>query len=368
MMPAEPSFTKVKFFQPLAKASREARHLTVKDGDPSWPSTTFTQPDRIDGVEVPAFVIILRTRGCRWALGGGCTFCGYVNDSFIRKIEPSELVAQMGNALKAYKGEPIVKIYTSGSFLDPYEVSEDAQAGIAAQVPETVRKLNVEAQAPDVTSARVGGIRAKLHKGAKLEIGVGLESADPTVARYSVNKEFFLADFVAASSAAKEHGASLKCYTMVKPPFLTEEEAIEDCVATARLAGPHASTVSFNPMNIQKNTLVEDLWKRAQYRPPWLWSVVEALVRGKEACPGTVMKSDPVAGGKNRGAHNCGKCDDHVMKAIAAFNVSQDPRVFGELSCACKRDWQDQIAFEALFQGVYPDPRDEWAGIVGLRA
>ena len=31
-------------------------------------------------------------RGCRWALGGGCTFCGYVNDSFIRKIEPSELV------------------------------------------------------------------------------------------------------------------------------------------------------------------------------------------------------------------------------------------------------------------------------------
>jgi radical SAM enzyme (TIGR01210 family) len=359
---SELEFTKTKFYLPLAKASREARRLTVKEGDATRPSTTFTQPDRIDGEEVTAFVVILRTRGCRWALGGGCTFCGYVNDSFIRKIEPHELVLQFQNALSDYKGEPVLKIYTSGSFLDPYEVSEDAQAEIAALVPHSVKKLNLEAQAPDVTEPRVAAIRARLGPDTKLEFGIGLESADKTVARYSVNKEFFLADFEQAAAAAATHGATLKCYTMVKPPFLTEEEAIRDCVNTARLAGPHASTVSFNPMNIQKNTLVESLWKRAQYRPPWLWSVVEALVRGKEACPQTVMKSDPVAGGKSRGAHNCGKCDDNVLKAIAAFNVSQDPRVFARLDCACRRDWQDQLAMEALFQGAYPDTREKWAG------
>ena len=359
--------TRVKYFVPLGKASREARVLTVKEGNASWPSTTFTQPDRIDGEEVAAFVVILRTRGCRWALTGGCTFCGYVNDSFIRKIEPHELVEQMGNALKSYQGEPVLKIYTSGSFLDPYEVPEESQRAIVAQVPATVKKLNVEAQAVDVTEPRVAALRAVMPPGTKLEVGVGLESASKDVARFSVNKEFFLDDFIRASEAAKAHGASLKCYTMVKPPFLTEEEAIEDCVATARLAGPHASTVSFNPMNIQKNTLVEDLWKRGQYRPPWLWTVVEALREGKRACPGTVMKSDPVAGGKNRGAHNCGKCDDHVLKAIAAFNVSQDPRVFGQLDCACKRHWQDQLALEALFQGTFPDAREAWEGTRGAR-
>lgn len=361
-------FTRVKFYQPLAKASREARHLTVKSGDATHPSTTFTQPDRLDGEEVKAFVVILRTRGCRWALGGGCTFCGYVNDSFIRKIEPAELVQQMQNALGEYRGEPILKIYTSGSFLDPYEVAEEAQAQIAALVPAGVKKLNVEAQAPDVTDDRVAALRAALRPDAKLEIGVGLESANRLVARHSVNKEFFLADFEEASRVAKAHGATLKCYTMVKPPFLTEEEAIRDCVETARLAGPHASTVSFNPMNVQSNTLVEKLWKRGQYRTPWLWSVVEALQRGKEACPQTIMKSDPVAGGKPRGAHNCGKCDEHVLKAIQAFNVSQDKRVFATLECACKRDWQDQLAFEALFQGAYPDPRQEWEGTAGARS
>ena len=365
---ATPEFTRVKFYLPLAKASREARQLTVKTGDPNFPSTTFTQPDRMDGEEVKAFVLILRTRGCRWALGGGCTFCGYVNDSFIRKIEPHELVEQMRNGLAEYRGEPVFKIYTSGSFLDPYEVPEGAQAEIAKLVPETVKKLNVEAQAPDVTAPRVAALRAALPPETKLEFGIGLESANKTVARFSVNKEFFLEDFQEAARAAKAHGASLKCYTMVKPPFLTEEEAIRDAVETARLAGPHASTVSFNPMNIQKHTLVEDLWKRGQYRPPWLWSVVEALVRGKDACPGTVMKSDPVAGGKNRGAHNCGKCDDHVMKAIAAFNVSQDKRVFATLKCDCKRHWQDQVQMEALFQGAYPDPREAWAGTDSIRA
>ncbi|SRR5581483_5473426 len=374
-------FTRAKFYQPLAKASREARRLTVKSGDATHPSTTFTQPDRMEGEEVKAFVVILRTRGCRWALGGGCTFCGYVNDSFIRKIEPAELVEQMRNALREYAGEPILKIYTSGSFLDPYEVGEDAQAQIAALVPASVKKLNVEAQAPDVTAPRVAAIRAALHAGAKLEIGVGLESANKTVARHSVNKEFFLEDFEEASRVAKAHGATaasedraaqeggvtLKCYTMVKPPFLTEEEAIRDCVETARLAGPHASTVSFNPMNVQSHTLVESLWKRGQYRTPWLWSVVEILQRGHEACPGTVMKSDPVAGGKPRGAHNCGKCDEHVLKAIQAFNVSQDKRVFASLGCACRRDWQDQLAFEALFQGAYPDPRQAWEGTAAAR-
>ena len=363
MVEMEP--TRTRFYKPIARASREARHLTVKSGDATQPSTTFTQPDRLDGEEVQAFVVILRTRGCRWALSGGCTFCGYVNDSFVRKIEADELVEQMRNGLREHKGEPIVKIYTSGSFLDPYEVPEDAQRAIAALVPPTVKKLNVEAQAPDVTEARVAAVRAAMPAGTKLEIGVGLESADRAVARYSVNKEFFLDDFLEASRAAAAHGATLKCYTMVKPPFLTEEEAIRDCVATARLAGPHASTVSLNPMNIQKHTLVERMWKRGQYRPPWLWSVVEALVRGKEACPTTVLKSDPVAGGKKRGAHNCGKCDEHVLKAIAAWNVSQDPRVFGQLSCECQKHWRDQLAMEALFQGAYPDPREAWAGTAG---
>jgi radical SAM enzyme (TIGR01210 family) len=268
--------------------------------------------------------------------------------------------------LEAYRGEPILKIYTSGSFLDPYEVGEEAQAAIAGRIPATVRKLNVEAQAPDVTAERVLPIVDALHEGPrashppKLEIGVGLETASPVVARFSVNKEFFLDDFVAASAIARQAGASLKAYTMVKPPFLTEFEALEDAVATACATGPWASTVSLNPMNIQSNTLVEALWKRGEYRPPWLWTVIEALRRSRAVLPpGVPVKSDPVAGGKTRGAHNCGRCDEHALRAIAAFNVTQDPAVFDDVACACQERWRDVLDLETFFQGpLSPDPRD----------
>ena len=339
------------YFKPLAKASRDARRLEVKSGDATQPSSVFTQPDRIGNEEVTARVVILRTRGCRWALTGGCTFCGYVNDSFVRKIQGEELVQQWENALKTYNGEPIVKIYTSGSFFDPYEVPEDAQKLILANIPEGVKKLNVEAQAVDITGERMSLVMSAFpHDRVKLEIGVGLEAANPEVARYSVNKEFFMEDFRVAAKVAKEHGASLKAYTMVKPPFLTEREAIESAVETAREAGPHSSTISFNPMNIQRNTLVDKLYSRGQYRPPWLWSVVEILQRAKQVTD-TAVKSDPVAGGKVRGSHNCGKCDERVLAAIRDFNIHQDPKVFSRLKCDCQELWRDVLEMEGMFQG-----------------
>ncbi|HWG90449.1 MAG TPA: archaeosine biosynthesis radical SAM protein RaSEA [Candidatus Thermoplasmatota archaeon] len=344
------------YFKPLAKASRDARRLEVKTGDPSVPSSIFTQPDRYDGEEVTARVVILRTRGCRWALTGGCTFCGYVNDSFVRKIDGAELVAQWENALQSYAGEPILKIYTSGSFFDPYEVPEEAQKAILANMPEGLKKLNVESQAVDITEKRMELVMSSFPKDrVKLEIGVGLEAANYEVARYSVNKEFFMEDYRKAAAVAKQHGATLKAYTMVKPPFLTEREAIESAVETAREAGPHSSTISFNPMNIQKNTLVDKLWKRGQYRPPWLWSVVEILKRGKQVTD-TVVKSDPVAGGKVRGSHNCGKCDEYVLAAIRDFNVHQNPKVFDRLKCDCKKVWEDVLELEGMFQG----PMGRW--------
>lgn len=346
------------FFEPLATASREARRLEVHDGDATEPSRTWVDEDQLGGEPAEAMVVVLRTRGCRWALGGGCTFCGYVNDSFIRKIDGSELVEQFETALDDYEGQRILKVYTSGSFFDPYEVEEPAQAAILERVPDPVEHVVVEAQAVDVTEDRLADAGPALHDDAHLEIGVGLESADEDVARYSVNKEFYLDDYREAAEVAGRHGASLKAYTMVKPPFLTEREALEDCVATARDAGPHSSTVSFNPTNVQKDTLVDDLYRRREYRPPWLWTVVEVLKRASRVTDAH-LKSDPVAAGQRRGAHNCGGCDDAVADAIQAFNDTQDPSLLEGLDCDCKETWRDVLELERFWQGAFRDPRED---------
>jgi radical SAM enzyme (TIGR01210 family) len=107
------------------------------------------------------------------------------------------------------------------------------------------------------------------------------------------------------------------------------------------------STISLNPVNVQRNTLVEDLWEKGKFRPPWLWSVVEVLRHGHKIAEGKIsIVCDPVAAGKSRGAHNCGKCDASVLDAIRRFSLDQDGRTFESLTCDCRLLWQHVLEHE----------------------
>ncbi|MBI4392847.1 MAG: archaeosine biosynthesis radical SAM protein RaSEA [Euryarchaeota archaeon] len=352
----------------LQQVIRQIRYFRPDPAGRTRATKVWEQDDRVEDVEAKALVIILATRGCAWALHSGCSMCGYVNDSLMVKVSTADFVAQMESALaEAYRGQEILKIYTSGSFLDPTEVHPEAQEAIMARVPATVKKLIVEAQAQFVTAENVGRVMRTLKSrdgGAlqvpSFEVAIGLESASDAVEQYSVNKDFRFPHFVEAAKVADETGTGIKAYILVKPPFLTEREAMLDCIDTARLAAPHSKTISFNPCNVQKNTLVERLFRRKEYRPPWLWSVVEilkeaSLVANPQAKTGAKrVQSDIVGGGTKRGAHNCGECDERVLHAIAKFSVTQDRTLLMPLACECKTEWEATLELEGFLQGGAP--------------
>src|SRR5947209_7049156 len=150
-------------------------------------------------------------------------------------------------------------------------------------------------------------------------MALGLESTNENVLRYAVNKVWGLKEHMRAATVAREAGATVKTYLLIKPPFLTEREAIEDAVRSGHDADPHSDTVSFNPVNVQSRTIVDRLFRRGEYRPPWLWSVVEVLERTRDLK--AHVKSHPTAGGLVRGAHNCGTCDRRVVNAIEEFSL-----------------------------------------------
>lgn len=333
----------------LHQAVRRSRRLRQRDDDPDRPSRVWTETEVIDGKIHEALVVILRTRGCTWAIKGGCTMCGYVNDSFVRKITADNLVRQFEHALERFGDHTVIKLYTSGSFLDKTEVPVEAQQRIADLVPRTVVRFQSEAQAHHVTEERLADLRPRLPEGCQFALGIGMEASSPAVLEYSVNNEFTLEDYVHASEVAARHDTLLKCYVLVKPPFLTESEAIDEAVATAeRVAAlPALEAISFNPTTIHKNTLVETLWKRGDYSPPWLWSIVEVL-RRTDAFAACHFKSDVVAGGARRGAHNCGTCDDDVLRAIEAHKLTGDVSVFDRVTCDCQEIWREQLDLEDL--------------------
>ena len=169
----------------------------------------------------------------------------------------------------------------------------------------------------------------------KLEIAIGLESSSPVVLDKSVNKRLRWPHFVKVCKLARDNGAEVKAYILLKPPYLSEKEGIEDAVQSAIDAAPHVDKISINPVNVQKNTVVEKLWFRNEWTAPWLWSVVEVLQKCEDL-PVRVY-SDPTGGGTRRGAHNCHDCNKKVLEALKNHRLG-----LGDLKglhCNCKSRW-----------------------------
>jgi archaeosine synthase beta-subunit len=326
---------------------------TPKKYSYSKPVSAWSEPDRFNDAIIKAFVIILRTKGCSWSAESGCTMCGYFNDSALSMVSDKELIDQYQHAMKNYNQEPVVKIFTSGSFFDVDEISKQVRAHIFQDLSNKVEKIAVESRPEYVTPQVLDDTKELLHD-ALLEVGIGLETANDKIRKEAVNKGFLFEDYKKASMHLKTYNHLIKTYVLVKPPFLTEPEAIDDAVNTIDAIKDITDTVSINPTNIQKNTLVEYLWRRKQYRPPWLWSVID-IIQKASALSSKRLQCDISGGGKFRGPHNCFKCDTSVLKAINAFSLHQDPLIFNKITCDCKKNWQDQLDLEPLSFGSLID-------------
>jgi archaeosine synthase beta-subunit len=306
----------------------------------------WVEDEAIGTDRVRAFVLILRTRGCYWADLKGCSMCGYAKDTLGRSATPAELAEQTERALARYRGEPYVKVYTSGSFLDDREVDAASREHLVASFRGRARRLLFETL-PEFATAEALRPLASAFDG-EIEVALGLETTDPVVLARYVAKGASPDDYLAAGDRVRAAGLRAKAYLLLKPPYLTEGEAIDDVVRSVREAAPRFDALSVNPVHIQNGTVVEWLYHRGRYRPPWLWSVVEALRRGAEERGSTRLVSFPTAGGLARGPHNCGACDARVLAAIEEASLAQEFGALAALDCACRARWQRERALEPL--------------------
>jgi archaeosine synthase beta-subunit len=329
------------------------KDFTPKIRNPTKPVHSWSEKDILDGKIVDAYVIIFRTRGCSWALKSGCTMCGYFNDSMWEKVSESDLLKQFDSVMKNYSGEKIVKIFNSGSFLDDNEITSKVRKEILGILVEKADKISVESRPEYVNDKKLSEIK-KIVQSKTFEIGIGLETSNNFLREHTINKGFTFDDYRKAVKLLKKHKFKLKTYVLVKPPFITEKESLEDSIRTVKDIQSYTDTISFNPTNVQRHTVVDYLWKRNQYRPPWLWSIVEILKQSKKLTD-ALIKCDVAGGGSRRGAHNCQACDHKILDAIAKFSLSQDTNVFEGLDCTCKQNWLDQLDTEDLSFGSIVD-------------
>lgn len=320
--------------------------MALKDGkylDCKKPVAIWKSEDLLGDECVASLTVILRTIGCRW---NRCTMCGYASEG--APATADDLLVQFDEALKRLSPEDkIVKIYTSGSFLDPREVPEDARDRILNILRNKgIERLVIESRPEHITSESVKDCLSKV----ETEFAIGLETSNDLIRENIIRKGFSFHDFASASETVREEGGRVKAYLLLKPPMLSEGKALLDAISSAKAARSYADTLSLNLCNIQRGTYVERLWERGEYRPPWLWSALEVLrsVEGPIIC-------DPVGAGTKRGPHNCGKCDASIADAIRKHAISQDINVFDGLDCRCRIAWQKVMDLEEHSFGAVLD-------------
>ena len=119
----------------LTKVIRDIRaKQKIKFNPPDRPTAVWTGKDLLDGKPITALTIIFQTSGCRW---NNCTMCGYVYDSARSPPSHDDLMKQFEHAMSRCKDEEfIVKIFTSGSFLDDSEIGSSTRIEMLSRLRE----------------------------------------------------------------------------------------------------------------------------------------------------------------------------------------------------------------------------------------
>ena len=296
-------------------------------------------------------MVILTAPGCAYArTTGGCTNCGFPRNFGTGKpVSTEDYHAQVEAALAripAHVEAPVeVDLYNSGSYFNPDEVPDLAQPAMVALAAARIEvaSLLVESRPEYVTAARLEQALSAC-RGKPLEVGIGLESAKPDILSRRIHKGYTWEHFTAAARLIASAGVGLLAYVLLKPINTGEREAIEDSVETARriftlgqeLKCP--TRVALEPCFVAPETPLYHAFEQGRYRPPWLWSLVEALSRMAPLGRVVVGLSDE---GMNplQAPHNCEHCTGRFRQALAVFNQTRDLGGLRALSCDCHKLW-----------------------------
>jgi archaeosine synthase beta-subunit len=337
---------------------------TTKQGNPtSWERAAecHMKYSNLHGQPVLALTITLSPTGCEWARKGGCTMCGEFEGALKRnsltmnpKFHISQFAAAIGDPriweVARNEGKPIswLRINQEGNYTNINEMNFTAQEVILrlAMHIEGIKRITIESRPQYITEESVSFLhRLFKDSGVELEIGMGIEAENDVVRNICINKKGTKEQFMTAATLLKQNNIIPLAYVLLKPPFLTEIEAIEEAVKTAQFASEIGfSRISFEPMSIHRNTLVDALTKTGDYKVPWLWSVVEVAKRcsnisSKFGIGGVGYYPIPEAYSNNI-CKNEPDCTERFVDAIKAYNQNRDISVFDSINCNCKSDWE----------------------------
>lgn len=310
-------------------------------------------PVNIEGRGSNRLMVVLRTKGCEYAkkTGGGCTVCGFLNHAD-QSITTEDIVAQVDFVLRNCDLSIVeeLDILTLGSFFNDSEVEPRTRLAIIERLAKIkhVRRVSVESRAEYVTVDKIKEIKQALGPDKILEFGIGLESANDYLRNTVIKKGLTKKSFENTVAKVKEAGANLLTYLLVKPPHVSEREAIDDAVQSAAYVFQVArkygvpARAAFEPVFVCENTYLENLYLNAKYRLLNLWSVVEVIKKThRYGCIFVGLSDEDLS--MERMPYSCSLCDKKIVSEIENFNRTRDITGITGLDCQCRAGYLEKM-------------------------
>lgn len=234
----------------IENITKEIRTRAFDRKDPKTPeqvgASWYNDDLTYDGIAKTLF-IILPTPGCSWALGdsGGCTMCSYVSDCTLEPIDSQTIIRIFNEHLSRHpiseEDKISVKLFASGSFLNPYELPKDARDEILKTLMDlgNVTEIIVESRPEYVKEEYLDEI-FDIIGDTLFEVSIGLETSNDYTRLKKINKGFTCEDFENATKLmqdlrkTKGYNLKTKAYVFVKPILVSEKQAIDEAIETDR--------------------------------------------------------------------------------------------------------------------------------------
>lgn len=288
--------------------------------DPTRPYVFFVEDEcSVAGEIVPVATVFLTNKECPWR----CLMCDLWRNTLTETVPVGAIPAQISYALQRLPPARQIKLYNSGSFFDLQAIPSQDHPVIASQVAAFERVI-VESH-PALIGENCFRFRNQLT--GRLEVAMGLETAHPEVLA-RLNKRMTIEQFATAASLLRQQDIDLRVFILVKPPFMSEDEALEwaersidfafDCGATAATLIPTRAG----------NGTLEELAAAGEFSPPRLATLEAAIAYGLSLQRGRVFTD--LWEVNTVGA--CSHCYDARILRLRTMNLQQT--ALPAVSCA----------------------------------
>lgn len=290
-----------------------------------------------------------KTKGCTYDHQGGCLMCDYSVGS---PTSPEDMANYVKEGLENIKEccEQLL-VSPSGSMLDKAEVPTEALGSILDLLKKSEHKVfSFETRVDSINEESVKYCSDKL--GDRFyRVFLGVESANPWILKYSINKMLDLNDYIQAVKTLHKYNVKVAANIIISAPFLTIKENLNIAVQSVRwVISQGADECFIFPIHIKKDTPLEFLYSEGMFEPPSLWQLVEVMKRlGRETCERYIRLSWFTS----YGAYNiiaspttCDKCKDQVISLLEEFDNTSNFDLIEQIDsihCDCKKRWRDEV-------------------------